>query len=275
MSDHGENHNHVCDPRPHALAGPTRPRSLWRRWRSGAYLRDYYLSVEPDELATAAFLVQTFRSIGDVDLLLEFGCGPTLHHIFPAVPYAGEIHMADYLAENLDAVQRWLSRQPDAHDWTAFVRHVLRCEGLENPTSAEVERREGITRRKITGLLRGDASREDPLGKDGRGRYAVVLTCYCADSATRSKAVWSRYMRNIASLVAPGGSLILAALRDATYYRVGDFHFPSAAVDEHDLRAVLERDFLPESVSMEMHTVTAYEPQGFTGILLASATKPG
>ena len=45
--------------------------------------RDYYLEVQPDEQATMRFLSEAAALVGDVPLLLEFGCGPTVHHLLP------------------------------------------------------------------------------------------------------------------------------------------------------------------------------------------------
>jgi hypothetical protein len=41
-----------------------------------------------------------------------------------------------------------------------------------------------MVRRKITRLFQADAGDFNPLGCDGREFYPVVVSCYCADSAT-------------------------------------------------------------------------------------------
>ena len=167
--------------------------------------------------------------------VLVFGTGPTLHHVFLAAPTASEIHLADYLPANLEEIERWRTRDPAAHDWREFVRYTLECEGLAAPTEDDVTRREELTRSKITRLLQVDARRPVPLDR----RYATVISAYCADSATDDRAMWETLMANIADLVAPGGLFITAALRRCRSYLVGDKRFPSANVDEHDLRRVL------------------------------------
>jgi hypothetical protein len=54
------------------------------------------------------------------------------------------------LQGNLDEVERWRRRDPAAHDWRAFVRYTLQCEGLDDPTDEEIARREELTRSIIT-----------------------------------------------------------------------------------------------------------------------------
>src|SRR5262249_9725210 len=149
-------------------------------WVPGEYLADYYRAVEPDEHETIAFFADAMRQAPDGDTVLVFGTGPTLHHVFLAAPKASEIHLADYLPANLHEIERWLQRDPAAHDWRPFVRYTLQCEGVTAPTDEDVARREDLTRAKITRLLEVDARRPVPLGRC----YPTVISAYCADSAT-------------------------------------------------------------------------------------------
>ena len=96
------------------------------------------------------------------------------------------------------------------------------------------------------------------------------MSAYCADSATADRATWERYMRHISGLVRPGGVFITAALRRSSSYLVGGKRFPSADVDEHDLRAVLEPDFDCEIVVRE---VPEHARLGYAGIVLARASR--
>ena len=208
-------------------------------WVPGEYLADYYGEVEPDELETIAFFVDAIREAEPGEPILFFGVGPTMHHVFLAAPHASEIHLADYLPANLREIERWLAREPGAHDWRPFVRYTLQCEGIESPTDAQVAEREELTRARVTRLLEVDARHPSPLDE----RYATVVSAYCADSATEDRAVWETFMAHIAGLVRPDGMFLTAALRRCRHYVVGGKRFPSADVDEHDVQAVLARRF--------------------------------
>ena len=102
--------------------------------------------------------------------MLLFGVGPTLHHVFLAAEKASEIHLGDYLPANLREIERWLRRDPAAHNWRPFVRYTLECEGLDGPAAEEIAWREEITRARITGLLEVDLRRADPLGEGNARR---------------------------------------------------------------------------------------------------------
>ncbi len=244
----------------------------WDQWSPQDYLRDYYTLVEPDEIETIRFIAEAARRLTDPSPVLVFGCGPTLHHVFPVAPYASEIHLADYLPGNLEEIMAWINRRGPFHDWRPFVRYCLRCEGMAAPTDADIAAREDMVRDKITRCSQADAGDDDSLGPLCRAAYRVVVSCYCADSATGDKAVWNRYMTNITSMVGRRGFFVTAALRTAAYYRVGERFFPSAAVDERDLRTILDRE-LGEDVVVETRVVPEHEALGYTGVLLGHAVK--
>jgi hypothetical protein len=238
-------------------------------WVPGEYLSEYYSEVEPDERETIAYFVDAIKQAEPGRPILFFGVGPTLHHVFLAAGTASEIHLADYLPANLAEIERWLARDPSAHDWRPFVRYTLECEGIADPKEEEITRREELTRARITRLLPGDARLPSPVTT----RYGTVVSAYCADSATDDHATWETFMEHISGLVRPGGVFITSALRHCRYYLVGGKRFPSANVDEHDIRAVLEPVFESASVSIEVRELAEHASQGYSGIVLACARR--
>ena len=233
-------------------------------WEPKEYLADYYAEVEPDERETIAYFVEAMRGVEPGEPVLLFGVGPTLHHVFLAAGHASEIHLADYVPANLDEIRRWLDRDPRAHDWRPFVRYTLECEGVVDPTETDVAHREELTRARVARLVHGDARRAQPVDR----RYATVISAYCADSATADRATWETDMRHIAGWVRPGGTLVTAALRRCRGSVVGGQRFPSADVDEDDLRRVLAPRF---DAAVEARELAGHEAQGYTGIVLAHA----
>ena len=242
-------------------------------WAPREYLADYYRTVESDERQTIAFFVEAMRHSAPDEPVLIFGVGPALHHVFLAAGRDNEIHLGDYLPANLREIERWINRDADAHNWRPFVRHTLACEGLAFPTDEDIARREDATRAKITKLLEIDLRRANPLGEGAAPRYATVISAYCADSATSDKVVWAEYMARIANLVRPGGMLLTAALRRSSGYLVGGKLFPSAGVDEDDLRRVLEPFFGSENLVIEVCELPDAGSKDYASIVLARAHK--
>jgi hypothetical protein len=256
----------------HHRAGP-RCASFDTDWAPRAYLAEYYDEVQPDELQTIAFFVAAMEQVASGEPVLLFGVGPTLHHVFLAAGKASEIHLADYLPANLREIERWIKRDADAHDWSAFVRYTLQCEGIAAPTDRQIQDREEVTRAKITKLLHADARHADPLGERPDKSYATVISAYCADSATGDRATWETLMSHITGLVGPGGMFITAALRRCRWYLVGGKPFPSANVDEDDLRAVLEPGFGGGGGVIEARDLAGHQSQGYSGIVLGWARR--
>src|SRR6478735_3749387 len=173
-----------------------------RDWVPADYLRDYYTRVEPDEVATIRFLVRGMADAAADRPVLVYGTGPTMHHVFLAAPRASELHLGDYLDANLAELRRWLDRDPQAHDWRAFVRWTLESEGTVADANA-VRRREELTRSRTTRLVHVDGRRPSSGPK-----YATVISAYGADSATQHHAEWAAFMTNILDRVEPGGLLL-------------------------------------------------------------------
>lgn len=249
----------------------TESENAFARWNADAYLRDYYSQIESEEDYTLEFLVKHCARLKQGSTLLEFGCGPTLHHVLPFSRRAAEIHVADLLPQNLDAIQRWQTHGPGAHDWRAFTRRILSLEGLRNPTPMDISDREDVTRAAIMRRIVSDASHARQLDVFGR-QYDCIVSCYCADSSTADKQQWRRCMCNIASLLAPGGLLLVAALRRCRSYTVGNLRFPSARLDERDLANVYREIGLIDA-EIDVVDVADRATAGFQSILLASARR--
>ncbi len=202
-------------------------RGAFEQWVPRDYLAEYYSGeVTEDELSTLKYFVERFRAAPPGPVLC-FGCGPTLHHVFLAAPRATQIYLADYLPENLAEIARWRRQEAGAHDWSVFVRYTLLCESGVEASLSQISARTALLREKIAGLLPADANLGDPLGSEFRGHFAAVLSPYCAESATSDMAVWTRFCRNIASLVRPGGLFLSSALRLCQRYKSGARFFPA------------------------------------------------
>lgn len=252
----------------------------WKEWDPQQYLKEYCTGVGQDEMETIKYEASTLKSrrrefpfVKDDLVVAEIGSGPTISHIIPVAPYAKEIHMYEYLPQNRREIERWLSREEGAHDWSQFTDYTLRCEGNLIPSREDIEAREEEVREKVKLVEELDLGDKSSLDKVRRKGYDFVVSAYCADSATDDKEVWARYMRSIASFVAPTGTLMLTSLKRAKLYVVGDKYFPSANIDEYDLRKVLELDFYPKSIRIINKKIPRHKSQGYGGILLSRAIK--
>lgn len=243
--------------------------SFEKAWAPGEYLSGYYSTVDVDEQNTIAFFSEAARRMPAQEPVLIFGIGPTLHHVFPIVNRASEIHLGDYLRRNLEEISRWIGQDEGAHDWRPFVRYTLQCEGMADPTRQDVLDREQLARARITALLEVDIRRNRPLA-DAQRLYATVLSAYCADSATTSLEEWQLYMRRIAALVQPGGTLLVAALAQTHSYFVGGKAFPSPSLAATDMERLLREYFRERDLTVRTVPVPECAQHGYSRIILAA-----
>lgn len=240
------------------------------------YLRTYY-SGEPtvDEIQLSRFLVREAKGLPR-GKYLELGCGPTLHHVFPIAPHVREIHLLDYLDENLAEVTAWQRRAPGAHDWRRFTAMSLRDAGDDDGAEA-VAQREALVRSRITRIGKCNLMQATPAAD--RNAYAAVGCFYVAEEVGISPEAWRQVMQRVADYVAPGGTLLMAALANMTSYHVASVSgpgsdYPCARVTEPMLREVLPAlGFAAGDVRIEALDID-HPDCGLTATLMVAAKKP-
>ena len=267
-------HGKQCLHRVHLDRSPYNSRAT-PAWNASTYLTEYYSRIEPTEKFTLRFLLDALTELPPGGRAIDFGAGPTMHTAIALAGHVAEIHIADLLPENLRAIRRWQLRTEDAHDWSAFTREILNLEGLSGPTAAQVSEREMLARRLLTRVMPGNAGRRHPLGAQLRAHYGCVASFFCADSATSSLGEWQRYMRNILSLLAPGGLLVMGALRRCAAWRIGRSRMPSPRVDERHMQLMLDSaGFARACQILEVRTVPDQVGNGFDSLMLVRARAP-
>jgi hypothetical protein len=265
---------HVSPP----CAAPAPRVSRWATWCAQEYYEHYYAgSVLRDDREVLRHHIAYLAAAGRTfPAALEYGCGPTLLRAIAAARYVECLDMADRLDDNLACVSRWVNKEKQAHDWTPFTAEVLRSEGVAHPDAATVAAREELTRRVVGRLFITDARDRHPLSKYRVGSYDLVITGYCLDCLSASKRVWARCMRNVLSLLRPGGSLVLCALNRSRAFRTGGTWFPAANIGRDDLFATLRTNgFDAGSIAIERHDFPEHRASGYEAILLATASKAG
>lgn len=244
----------------------------WSQFDPTAYLDEYYGDLGSENLALMRFLVDACRDLPKGGRLLDFGGGPAIYPLISAVTRADEIHFSDYLQVNLDEVERWISKDPNAFDWDPFIRTAIELETGAACSDDDVQQRASEIRQRVTRLIPCDASRTPPV-EGFVDAYEMVMTNFCAESATSDRWQWHDYMANIASVLKPGGWLVISALKGATRYSVGDASFPAVSIFEDDLIEMLEETGFA-SKGIEIRSVPADRPtRDYQGLIFAVARK--
>lgn len=244
-----------------------------RRFAPRRYLQQHCSgALAADAKIHARFAVRELHNLGRrFERALEFGCGPTVHHTLPLVPFASRIEMADDHTANLDEIRSWLAASPQSFDWEPCVRALLEIEAELAPGDLveSPEERVRRMRRAIGPLHLGDLSADPPLAT--AGVYDLVTSYYCLERAAQDVAGWFAALSRLAALVRPGGVLLLGAMRRAQSCRVLDLEVPVVSVDEHDFTRCLPWLGFPAATTLV--EVAPVRAQGFDSVCCVLARR--
>eukprot|EP00013_Stygamoeba_regulata_P017277 CAMPEP_0177682536 /NCGR_PEP_ID=MMETSP0447-20121125/31309_1 /TAXON_ID=0 /ORGANISM="Stygamoeba regulata, Strain BSH-02190019" /LENGTH=429 /DNA_ID=CAMNT_0019192041 /DNA_START=66 /DNA_END=1355 /DNA_ORIENTATION=+ len=201
---------------------------------------------------------------------LDFGSGPSLWHLVAARSRFDHITLCDYAQPNVNYLRRWKSAPPVSHtaetapsqetrehDWESFfasaiLRHepelftVSETSDGQDPTELahrEARRRlQHLRTKAVREVLHCDVHQPKPLGPewDRNRRFELVTSNLCVEAACRTRTEYRRALKNLASLVQNGGTLVLAAVAGESFYRVGEHRFHCLEIDEALVRDALE-----------------------------------
>ena len=224
------------------------------------YLRDYY-TAPGYILHTFPFphLYNFYQSLGSECLrILEVGSGPAIAHVVSAALYASEIVLAEYTESNRQAVRQWLDKDPTAHDWRPFLKHIV--VNVEGGTEKDIAVRKEKLRSSIKAVVPYDVNKDPLLPIEHTGKYDVVMSILCLESACQTRDDYVPALRRLACHLECNGKLVLYHVErkdsdQPAQYPVGKSWF-------RDIR--LSKEFIMESL----------KAAGFSNITRASTEIP-
>uniref|UniRef100_A0A8C5WCY9 Indolethylamine N-methyltransferase-like n=1 Tax=Leptobrachium leishanense TaxID=445787 RepID=A0A8C5WCY9_9ANUR len=191
--------------------------------------------VDKESKFVLSFLHRSFIS-GRIqgENLLEIGAGPSIWHVLSACENFQKIYLTDYSKNNLKEIKAWLDAENTAFDWTSYLEYA--CELDENKSTAH-EKAEKI--RKMVSLLRCDVTQANPLCPVELPQMDTLIIASCLICAATNKDDFTAYLKNIVSLLKPGGYLVMSEYLTASQYVVGDKIFPVLSVDEATVKRAM------------------------------------
>ncbi|XP_073511376.1 nicotinamide N-methyltransferase-like [Phyllobates terribilis] len=163
--------------------------------------------------------------------LIEIGAGPCICYTISACEIFEKIYLTDYFQGNLDETKKWLNSENDAFDWSPYIRFV--CD-LENNGSTP-ERKEEKIRRTVS-LMKSDVTLSNPLQPNSLPLSDCVLNASCLICACKTLVDFKIGLKNIVSLVKPGGHLVMTDYLGASHYLLGEERFSLLSIDEDFVR---------------------------------------
>ncbi|XP_075413675.1 indolethylamine N-methyltransferase isoform X2 [Tenrec ecaudatus] len=212
----------------------------------GDYLTTYYsLDRGPAPEAEVLkfnleFLHKTFGPGLTGDTLIDIGSGPTIYQVLAACESFPDITLSDFSDRNRQELGKWLKQEPGAFDWSPVVKYA--CE-LEGDSGRWLEKEEKL-RTAVKRVIKCDVNLDTPLVPVWLPPADCVLTLMAMECACCSLDAYRAALRNLASLLKPGGHLVTMATLGLSFYMVGKCEFSYLTLEKEELQqAVLDAGF--------------------------------
>ncbi|KAL8173526.1 UNVERIFIED_CONTAM: hypothetical protein K2H54_004944 [Gekko kuhli] len=220
--------------------------------------RDYlemYFSCHPEKEDKSSLLVfclkmlhKAFHSGGlKGDTLIDIGSGPTIYQFLSACESFREIIATDFTDQNREEMQRWLRKEPGAFDWSPVGKYACELEGDREKWAQKEEK----VRRTVKRVLKCDVTQPNPVAPLSLPPADCLLSTLCLEAASKDLPTYRSALKNIGSLVKPGGHLVLLVILEETFYMVGQHQFSCLCLDRKSVEeAVKEAGFDIEWLEM-------------------------
>ncbi|XP_060051780.1 indolethylamine N-methyltransferase [Erinaceus europaeus] len=207
------------------------------------------------------------------DTLIDIGSGPTIYQVLSACEAFGDITMSDFTDRNREELQKWLKKEPGAYDWTPVVKYACELEGDSDRWQEKEEKLRAVVRR----VLKCDANLANPLAPAVLPPADCVLTLLAMEAACCSLDAYRTGLRNLASLLKPGGHLVTAVTLGLSSYMVGKREFSCLALGKEEVQqAVLDAGLHIQHVLHSPKSYTASSAANTGGVcFLVACKKPG
>ncbi|CAF1196122.1 unnamed protein product [Rotaria sp. Silwood1] len=217
-------------------------------FNTNLYLKGVYsgVDIDPNKTPFAAFFLEnTVQILHDEqkrlgnEKALEFGGGPSLWPSFLLAQYVDSIRFCYYTQANLDVVTDWIEKKPNAFDWTRFFEWVLDIVG--NPKEKRIEWESRLRNALNQGGL-STCNVNDPHCPILSGKandYDIIFSSLCLEAACLTIEIFDETIKRLVRLLKPGGLLLLAMVRNNSYYYVNGEKFFCLPLDEKKVEKAL------------------------------------
>lgn len=209
------------------------------------YANTLFNQIEVEGFTFTEFRLKTLHKIfskGTIKgkCLLDIGSGPCIHTVIPAAKWFEEIIMTDYSPSNRDMQEKWLKKESGAHNWDMYFKYYSKLDGNEN----NWQQLEADLRPKIKRVFACDVFLPNPLDPIQLDQVDVICTSACLESASSDKEKYNIAMKNVVSLLKPGGKLILIGILNCTHYSVGSERFQCVSLTKDDVVNTVKKNDL-------------------------------
>ncbi|XP_058534059.1 indolethylamine N-methyltransferase isoform X2 [Ochotona princeps] len=186
------------------------------------------------------------------DTLIDIGTGPTIYQVLSACESFKDITLSDFTDRNREELDKWLKKRPGAYDWTPALKLACELEGDSGRWQEKAEKLRAVVKR----VLKCDANLGNPLAPVTLPPADCVLTLLAMECACCSLDAYRAALRNLASLLKPGGHLVTTVTLQLSSYMVGERKFSCVFLRKEEVeQAVLDAGF---DIERLLHSARSY-----------------
>ncbi|XP_069473392.1 indolethylamine N-methyltransferase-like [Ambystoma mexicanum] len=217
-------------------------------------------------------LVKTFSSGGvQGETLIDMSAGLYFQYLFPASEHFKEITITVSSDKTIPEVEKWLRDEPGAVDMSYAAKVVAELQGnLENWIENQ-----NIFRTKVKNVLKYDVRRCNPLYPVVLPQADCLLLTHCLECQVTSTESYSSALKNVLTLLKPGGCLLMIVAIEESFYMIGDIKFPHLCIDVGFVtKELTDNQYVIDEIQVFPRTICSlYDLADYTGIAFINAHK--
>lgn len=188
------------------------------------YIKEFYEDVKFENASLLIFFEMVYSALPSFETLLEVGGGPTIYQIMSAYKKAKKIIFSEYVKSNRDFVMETLQKD-SLFNWDKYWKFIYMLRGEELDDN-KLKKSKDELNAKIKDIVPCDVFNEDAgVNNKAYEKFDVVSSNFVAESISRNEREYTWIMEKITSKIKKGGYLVMTALKNARFYKVGNEKF--------------------------------------------------
>ncbi|XP_048123908.1 nicotinamide N-methyltransferase isoform X2 [Alosa alosa] len=216
--------------------------------------------MDPLDFTEGEFYQDNFDSRAYIDTFYSNPSGHTdENYLVFALQRLSETFSSD---RNRAELSQWLCKAPGCFDWTPVIQQVCHME-KESKSPVEVE---AVLRQRVQSVVKCDVRLENPFHPLTQEPADCVVTSLCLEAACKDFPSYCDALRNVTSVLKPGGVLVMIGALGESFYIVAGQRFSCLRLTRSNVEETLRKlefsilDFnVFKNASVEIKHVSDFE----------------
>ncbi|KAK3593399.1 hypothetical protein CHS0354_021974 [Potamilus streckersoni] len=189
--------------------------------------------------------------------LLDVGTGPIPNTVFCAAPWFEDITLSDFSQKNLEFLRKW--RDGKINHMGPVFEYILQLD-----KSGSMEERQDELRKKIGNIVFCDITEPNPVASTAvDGVIFDAITCSnCLEVASFTLDDIAKSVRNLRTLLKPGGHFVLEGCLEMSFYRVGELLYECYPINTNQLEDIFKKEGF-EILNLQVLNYTPRPEEGY------------